>query len=184
MSDNADKITYYVCASQINSEILENIDATLECLANAQACNPAGELVKMMLRDIAVRTEIWPRVVAILEGVYRDLPKEEDPMLATQYAIELSSLWETELDSREKAIEYGRQALALGGSRPEVLEHLETTVIRLESWNDVISVLSAQALLIEDDDEGLLNLNMHIAAIQEEYLDQKDEAINTLLEIL
>lgn len=184
VSDNADKITYYVCASQINSEILENIDATLECLANAQACNPAGELVKMMLRDIAERTENWPRVVAILEGVYRDLPKEEDPMLATQYAIELSSLWETELDSREKAIEYGRQALALGGSRPEVLEHLETTFIRLESWNDVISVLRAQALLIEDDDEGLLNLNMHIAAIQEEYLDQKDEAINTLLEIL
>ena len=184
VSDCLDKITYYVCASQINSELLDNTDATLECLAKAQSCNPAGELVKLMLRDIAERTENWPRVIAILEGVYREIPKEEDPMLATQYAIELSCFWETELDNREKAIEYGRQALALGGSRPEVLEHLKDTFVRLESWNDVISVLRAQALLIEDDDESLLSLNMEIAAIQEEYLHQNDDAITTLLEIL
>ena len=184
LSNPADKITYYVCASQINSEILENTDATLDCLARAMSCNPAGEIVKGALNDIAASTDNWARVVSIFEDVAKEVSKEENPDLATQYAMELGNIWESQLDNREKAIAYNEQALEVGGKHQEVLDYLKETFIRLESWENVIAVLRAEAALIEDDDEALLNLNMQIASIQEEYLNRNDDAITTLLEIL
>ena len=183
LSDPADKITYLVCASQINSELLENTDATLECLARAMACNPAGELVKNMLLEVAANTDNWARVIAILEDVFRGIDREKDAVLATQYATDLGSLWETQLENRDKAIEYGRLALQLGGDRAEVIEYLKETFTRLESWEDVIAVLRAEAALTEDE-EVILGLNMQIAGIQEQYLDKKDDAITTLLGVL
>ena len=208
VSNSSDKISYYVCAAQIHTEILNNVDGTLDCLHKAMACNPAGELVKSMLMEAAQReytvsetiSEVneegetvesvvesvgnyWNRVIAIFEDVARGISREDDAVLATQYAVELGSLWETQLENRDKAIEYGRQALELGGSRAEVIEYLKETFVRLESWEDVIAVLRAESALSEDD-EVLLGINMQIASIQEEYLGKNDDAINTLLEII
>lgn len=179
----ADKMSYYVCAAQICSEVLEDGDRALECLSKAMLCHPASEIVKQVLLESAQRYDAWESVIGILETVAKSLSKEESPELLTQYALELSSLWETQLENRDKAIEYGRLALEIGGTHQEVLDYLKETFIRLESWEDVISVLRAEAALTEDD-EALLNLNMQIASIQESSLQDNASAIETMLEIL
>ncbi len=184
VQNSNDKISYYICAAQINSEILENTDATLNCLANALAANPAGEYAKQMLFDIAERSDNWARVISILEEVYQGISKEMQPELATQYAMDLGNLWETQLNNREKAIEYGRQALAVGGNRQDVLDYLKETLTRLEAWDDVIAVLNAEIVLAEDDDDAILDRNFQIASIQENNLGKNDDAITTLLEVL
>ena len=183
LKESADKISYYVCASQICSEILEDSEGAMDCLARAMESNPAGTLVKQALLELAQRYDSWPRVISILESVAGTVSADDDALLATQYALELSSLWETQLDNRDQAIAYGRKALSIGGNNQEVLDYLKETFMRLESWTDVIAVLKAETLLSEDD-AALLDLNVQIASIQETYLDDKSGAIETLLSIL
>ena len=186
LTDSRDKISYLICASQINREILENADATLECLSAAQLADPACETVKQSLMEIAETNSCWERVISIFENVANSIPVNEDGdnLLATQYAIDLSVLWESQLANNEKAIEYGRKALQLGSKNAEVLEYLQESMQRLESWSDVIEVLKAKRDLVLDDEEAVLSLNMQIASIQENCLNQNEEAINTLLEVL
>lgn len=185
-SDSRDKISYLVCASQINREILNNTDATLDCLSAALLADPSCETVKQVLLEIAESANCWERVVAILENVASSIPvdENEDNLLATQYAIDLSVLWENQLSNPEKAIEYGRRALKLGSANPDVLEFLQESFQRLESWENVIDVLKAKRDLAVDDEAAVLELNMQIASIQENFLNKNDDAINTLLEIL
>lgn len=185
-SDSRDKISYLVRASQINREILDNTDATLECLSAALLTDPSCETVKQVLLEIADSANCWERVVAILENVASSIAVEEgeENLLATQYAIDLSVLWENQLANPEKAIEYGRRALSLGSNNPEVLEFLQESFQRLESWDNVIDVLKAKRDLAVDDEAAVLELNMQIASIQENFLQKNDDAINTLLEIL
>ncbi|MBS7381636.1 MAG: hypothetical protein KIG72_10270, partial [Bradymonadales bacterium] len=179
----ADKLSYYVCASQICSEYLEDGTGAIDCLARAMMSAPASEIVKQVLMDLAQRYEAWQKVIEIFEGVAKSISREENPELLTQYALELSSLWETQLDNRDKAIEYGRLGLEVGGADQEVLNYLKETFIRLESWEDVIGVLHAEAKLTEDD-EVLLGINMQIASIQEASLGDNAGAIDTMLEVL
>lgn len=179
----ADKLSYYVCASQICSEYLEDGTGAMDCLARAMMSAPASEIVKQVLMDLAQRYEAWQKVIEIFEGVAKSISREENPELLTQYALELSSLWETQLDNRDKAIEYGRLGLEVGGADQEVLNYLKETFIRLESWEDVIGVLHAEAKLTEDD-EVLLGINMQIASIQEASLGDNAGAIDTMLEVL
>ncbi|MCL2324932.1 MAG: hypothetical protein FWC40_00290 [Proteobacteria bacterium] len=183
VSDRQDKISYLVCAAQINREILDDTESALDCLSQALTLNPAGEVVKQTLFELAQTADSWDRVVAILELVSRQIKGDDAQRLATQYALELSHLWENQLEDREKAIHYGRKALSHGSSDVDVLEHLQETFVRLESWEDVIAVLQAKARLSEEDEE-LLSLNMQIASIREAYLGQNDDAITTLLEVL
>ncbi len=185
LRDSRDKISYLVCASQINREVLENADATLECLATAQLCDPACGTVKQALMEIAETNNSWERVVSIFENVSSSIPADEDHnLLATQYAIDLSVLWESQLANNEKAIEYARKALKLGSQNIEVLEYLQESMQRLESWTDVIDVLKAKRDLAVDDEEAVLSLNMQIASIEENCLNHNEDAINTLLEVL
>lgn len=183
LPDVADKLSYYVCASQICSEYLEDGDGAIDCMAKAMMSAPSSEIVKRVLIDLAERYGAWQKVIEIFENVARAIPREENPGLSTQYALELSSLWETQLDNRDKAIEYGRLGLEVGGADQEVLDYLKETFIRLESWQDVISVLHAEAKLTEDDDV-LLGINMQIASIQESSLQDNAGAVETMLEIL
>ena len=185
-SDSRDKISYLIRASQINREILENTEATLGCLSAALLVDPSCETVKQVLLEIAESVPCWERVVSILEEVALSIRIEEgeENLLATQYAIDLSVLWENQLANREKAIEYGRKALALGMKNPEVLDFLLESFQRLESWENVIDVLKAKRDLAIDDEALVLEINMQIASIQENFLNKHEDAINTLLEIL
>lgn len=179
----ADKLSYYVCASQICSEYLEDGDGAIDCLAKAMACSPASAIVKQVLMESAQRYDAWQKVIEIFENVAKSISRDDNAELLTQYALELSSLHETQLGNREKAIEYGRLALDAGGSNQEVLDYLKETFIRLESWQDVIGVLKAEAKLTEDDD-ALLNIDMQIASIQEASLQDNAGAVETMLGIL
>ncbi len=183
LSDSRDKMTYLICASQINSEILENSDGALDCLGRALAAAPASSFASALLKDAADRYDCWERVIHMIEDVADTISSENDTELATQYALDLGNLWEEHLDNREKAVDYGRKALSIGKSNIEVINYLKETFSRLESWVDVISALRAEAALTEDDD-ALLALNMQIATIYEINLDKKDSAIDTLLEVL
>ena len=181
--DSRDKMSYLICASQINSEILDNSDGALDCMARALAADPASVFASELLKDAAVKYDCWERVIHMIEDVGNSISAESEPQLATQYALDLGNLWEVQLENRDKAIEYGQRALAIGKSNPDVINYLKETFQRLESWKDVIAVLRAEGELTEDD-AALLDLNMQIASIYEINLDKKDAAIDTLTEVL
>ncbi|MFA5623792.1 MAG: hypothetical protein WC966_01880 [Bradymonadales bacterium] len=180
-SDARDKISYLLHGARIQREFLSDNESAYVNYERALSLNPASQILQAELKQMAEMSEDWTRVTEIFENVERDIT--EDDELSTQYNLFISSVWEEKLDDNEKAIQFARRALQKGSSQHDVLATLEDSFTRLDSWEDVIAVLKAKALLSEDD-ESLLSNQMQMASIRENFLNQNEEAIEIYLEIL
>ncbi|MDX9719768.1 MAG: hypothetical protein RBU37_03410, partial [Myxococcota bacterium] len=176
-----EQIDLLIRIGRLHRDQLGQLDEAFQALAQALELAPTRQDVLEELEAITDLLADWPRLVSALEQVAAGI---DELTLRTSYDLTLARLYEQQLESPEQAHEYGRAALARGGSDPAVLDTLFELYTRTEAWNDLLDVLERKVEVAAPDVEAQRELKLTIAAVLEEKLAAKDDAIQVYLGVL
>lgn len=90
----------------------------------------------------------------------------EDPTQVVEKYLQVGELWETRLDSPERAIDAYRQALAADDRCVDAMRALERLYAQLDQWTELLDVYELM-LQVAEDDADRLRIYRQIAEIQE-----------------
>ena len=136
----------------------------------------AAEVLVPIYRD----SQQWEKLIHIyrlLIGATEDVDGRLD------LYTEIGTIFEHRLDDPASAFETYAQALEVLPGRVETLNTLERLASMLDGWEVLVEILDAQLHDIADYD-AVRTLNLRIARIQEDELQQPDEAIARFKRVL
>ena len=175
------QIVLWTRVAGLQRDELGDQESAFEAYGKALELLPADDEVFGQLSSVAAGLDDIPRLAAKLESITESI---EDERLRTSYELRLAGIYETSLDDIERSRDFARSALQRGGKDPAVLESLEALHTRTESWDDLLAVLSKQKGRVAEEPERVLALNLRIASVKEELLQDPEGAIEVYLEVL
>jgi golgin subfamily B member 1 len=168
---------------QLHSKRLGDADAAFDAYARAFREDPAHEEAKLALEDLCgLLDDGWPKLIELFTAALAnsdDLP----PGLVHELAIKVASAYIERLDETERAVEYYRRALQVEPEDTAAIDALERIFSAHERYVDLLEIYRRKVDICDEQDERL-NILFRIAAIYEEMLQNREEAISTYNEIL
>jgi tetratricopeptide (TPR) repeat protein len=177
--------------AEVRARELEDIPTALDLLEEVAASNPehsaAMSLLELLLTEDAERR----RVTEVLENVYQRLERWqdlvtvllvrrdlcEDTFEQVELLTRVAVLLEERIEDAQSAFFRYRDALALAPATVELQESVKRLIEQLELWEAGAQAWQAALAAADEDDVPLLaRLLAELAALQDERLDQADEA--------
>lgn len=150
-----------------------------ENYAQALRDNGEDEFSRGELRELASAQGWWQRYAQLLEEVSsKTTGARRRAMLG-----ELAEVYELQLDSVSGAIRAHRERLNDDEGDLESLQALEKLLQRSEKWEDLLEVYEKQLASVEDDGQRA-EIRLKIARLQDETLEQNDQAIESYQQLM
>ena len=178
--ETAARVTLLLKIGEIQAQSLGDSSAAFAAYARAFREDPEDETAQQALENIASIDDRWADFAVLYEGaVAKDLPSE----LMRALLHKLAAVYDAQLNAAEQAITCYQRAVDIDPENLEAREALEELFQRAENWAELLEVYRRKVEL-EEDAELRQNLRFKIAYLQEEMLQQNEEAIATYNEIL
>jgi tetratricopeptide (TPR) repeat protein len=164
----------------ILAQTIGNSAAAFDAYSRAFRQDPQNEVAQAELEKIAHIEDRFADFAALYEeAVGGDLPSD----LQRTLLMKLAGLYDQRLGNAPKAIENYRKALEVDADNVAALEALDKLYSRDQNWGELLSVYRNKVALTAEPGVRQ-DLRFRIAYLQDEMLDQKEEAIATYNEIL
>ena len=164
----------------IQAQTIGNSGAAFDAYSRAFKLDPHNETAQAELEKIAHIEDRFADFAALYEeAVAGDLPSD----LQKTLLMKLAALYDQRLGNAPKAIENYKKALEVDADNVAALEALDKLYSRDQNWGDLLGVYRNKVSLTAEP-AARQDLRFRIAYLQDEMLDQKDEAIATYNEIL
>lgn len=178
------------------SELGDSLRA-IELYQGILAEDPAHEATTQALEDMISRGEQESAAGEVLQPIYEASGQWEklihvynlliessmDPERKLELYAEVARIYEAELGDQPSAFEAHVGALGVNANQSDALEHLERLAADLGAWDILIEELDA-ASLESNDPDAVSELNLRIARIYEEELQDHDSAIERFNNVL
>ncbi len=150
-----------------------------EAYSSAFAEDPASQVAREALEELANTLDRWPNLVKLYESA---LKKKLTPALERELLLVIAVAYDEKLEKSEKAVEYFRRAQEILPQDASALVALERLYTRTERWSDLIETLRRKADLVVDQAERVA-IRTRIATVWEEMLANAEEAITAWREV-
>lgn len=159
--------------------------------------NPEHRATTEALEGLIERGEFEAEAAHVLQPIYQDSEQWEklvhvhrlliqatsDSEHKVALYLEIGSIFETRLNDYASAFETYVEALGVDAARFEILEHLERLAGMLDGWDVLIDCLDERLTGLSDFEHACA-LNLRIARILEEELDDAPSAISRFERVL
>jgi len=178
--NDADKVSRLLRIGAIRAQAMGDSAGAFAAYSRAFQVDPENPTAQEALENIAAIEARWADFAALYEeATSKDLPSE----LMKQLLSKLAQVYDTQLNEVDKAIGCWSRATDIDPDNLQALEALEALYQRTENWAELLEVYRRKVGLSEEP-ETRQNLRFQIAYLQEELLQQLEEAITTYNEIL
>ncbi|MFN3201894.1 MAG: tetratricopeptide repeat protein [Bradymonadia bacterium] len=132
------------------------------------------------LQSLLERYEKWPEVVSVLQ---RRVELSIDPDERKAALEKMAGILERHLDQPDEAIEAYQQVLQIDDADLEVLRSLERLYAIRQRWNELVGVLTQQAMVLEEQ-ETIVENYLRIGELYETRLGDAGQAIEAYRQAL
>ncbi len=161
---------------------LMDAEKAFDAYARAFRGDPSTEAAKDQLEALApLIDDGWTALVKLYEQGLES--SDLDQVLAHELATKVARSYEDRLGQSDRAVEFYRKALSIEPDDLAALSALEAMFTRDEKYPELLDVYRRRVEIAQEPDERLGFL-FRIASLQEEMLNNQDEAIATYNEIL
>lgn len=170
----------------IEERELQSFRNAFEAWVEVLKLDPTHERARVELSRLAQQLGRWPEATAALEAAAAAAPAGD---VTTRGALlgELAAYYDSQLGDAPRAIAAYRRLLDVDPSNPAAMRKATSALARLyeegKSWKDLRDVTRKQAEWAEDAGERRALL-ARVAALEEEKLDARDQAIATWRDVL
>lgn len=131
------------------------------------------------------RNLAWPNAAEAIRDLIRDgmehgVPDEDEQL---ELLLELGRIEDDDLGRPERALEAWRSAQTIDAGDPRVLDAMQHFFVKHERWLDCIELLERRSVLA-DDDRRRIAIQLEIAQIAREHLDDAARAIGAYEKVL
>ncbi|MCA9595363.1 MAG: tetratricopeptide repeat protein [Myxococcales bacterium] len=166
--------------AELYEDAAGDVNAAFDTLARALAADPSHEGTQATLDRLARVTGRFQD----LAGVFQQLAeRQEDAELGSQLYTFAARVHENDVGDIDKAIELYRQVLSIDPMNLPAAESLQALFQSTERYADMSLILQRKATILDlvDDQKAAL---YQAAALEEELLERKENAIGVYLKIL
>lgn len=166
--------------AELYEDAAGDVNAAFDTLARALAADPSHEGTQATLDRLARATGRFQD----LAGVFQQLAeRQEDAELGSQLYTFAARVHENDVGDIDKAIELYRQVLSIDPMNLPAAESLQALFQSTERYADMSLILQRKATILDlvDDQKAAL---YQAAALEEELLERKENAIGVYLKIL
>jgi tetratricopeptide (TPR) repeat protein len=156
----------------LQEEQLDRIDSAIESYRRILELDGRDTRAIQSLIRLYQQEGRWHELISMLR---RAADQSEDREVALNYLFNIATIWETELDSDEDAIDAFRAVVEFEASHLPSLKALERIYTRLDSWNELLGVFEKQVELVADPEEKIKIFNK-MGSIWEERFSQAENA--------
>ncbi len=142
--------------AMLQEEKLDRVDLALESYRRILELDGRDAGAIQSLIRLYQQEERWQDLIQILR---RASEQAEDREISVNYLFNIASIWETELDSDEDAIDAYRAVLEVDATHAESLKALERIFTRLDRWSELLQVFESEVELVQDPTERVKLFN-------------------------
>ncbi|MBW1872342.1 MAG: hypothetical protein JRJ19_09765, partial [Deltaproteobacteria bacterium] len=140
----------------LQEEKLERVDLALESFRRILELDGRDARAVQSLIRLYQQEERWQDLIQILK---RAADQAEDRQIAVNYLFNIASIWETELNNDDEAIDAYRDVLESDATHAESLKALERIYTRLDQWSELLQVFERETALIQEPGEKVKLFN-------------------------
>ncbi len=167
---------------ELHSKKLGNAEEAFDAYSRAFREDFATESAKDELEELSsLIDDGGSKLVALFENAMET--GDLEPVLGHELSIKIAVAYDERLDNTEKAVQYYRSALQIEPDDSIAINALERIFVRDEKYSELLEVYRKKVEIVGESEEGI-GLLLRIASIQEEMLQNSEEAISTYNEIL
>ena len=156
----------------LQEEKLDRVDAAIESFRRIMELDGRDTRAIQSLIRLYQQEARWPELISMLR---RAADQAEDREVALNYLFNIATIWETELDSDEEAIDAYRAVVEFEPTHLPSLQALERIYTRLDSWSELLQVFEQQVGLVADPEEKIKIYNK-MGSIWEERFANAEQA--------
>ena len=164
----------------IQEEMLESPKAAFDAWFRALSHDPTRDESWEKVENLADSCDCNAELAEKLDALIPEL--SSDATSAIIVAKHLSKTYEEKLAQPEKSIEALQRVLEMDSNDVEAIHGLDRLYEGLEKWNELAELLHTEIDIAETDEERL-NSYYRLGAVQEMYLQNYEEAVNSYNEM-
>lgn len=166
--------------SELYEDAAGNLDASFDTMARALGHDPANEPTQQALDRLARATGRFIDMAGVFEQL---AAQQEDPELGSALYTAAARVFENDVGNVDRAIDLYRKVLTIDPMSLGAAESLQALFQQTERYADMSAILQRKAEIL-DDLVAQKDALFQAAALEEEVLDRKDDAIGVYLKIL
>jgi tetratricopeptide (TPR) repeat protein len=136
----------------LQEERLERVDLAIESFRRIVELDGRDARAIQSLIRLYQQEERWLELIQVLR---RAAEQAEEREVATNHLFNIASIYETELNTDEDAIEAYRSVIEEDPTHAESLKALERIYTRLDRWSELLQVFEKEVALIEEPPEKI-----------------------------
>jgi tetratricopeptide (TPR) repeat protein len=170
----------WIAVAKTRWEQLEDAEAAVNAYHQVLHIDSQDQESIEALEAIFTRVEKWPELIDILR---RKAEMTSDFIEKRALFGQMASIYDEMLNLPEDAAACYREILAIDGTDVDSLRSLDTLYQRQEQWGNLADNLEQQLALAEDEN-GIVRLQLRLAALRESRMEQVESAIEIYREVL